>query len=88
MLSVAGDDGSDDDKDFALSRLLEVVGGCAKALAELRPHAETEIRWHASSSSSQGGFWLPARVLEGLALLRCDFIGTVYLGEDPQGSDA
>ena len=62
----------------SIAVLAETLAGKELALASLRPHCVTIIRWPGDSGSSQGGFVMPIELIERLAKLGCNLFGNLY----------
>jgi len=75
----------DDDGFSALRALLAHLPDIGGALAELRPHYRTVIRW-SGTVSSQGNFTIEAELIAALAALGCDLYGSAY-DEDEDEDD-
>jgi hypothetical protein len=93
ILDVSADDARDsaaDDDTAGLQSILvlaERLAGKELALASLRPHYETIIRWYGVSGSSQGGFVMPIGLIERLAKLGCNLFGNLYSYVEDDGDD-
>jgi hypothetical protein len=62
--------------------LLSRFDGRHELVRSLRNEFTMQLRCWGTSDSGQGGFWLSAEVVQGIAALGCEFYCTVYFDDD------
>jgi hypothetical protein len=76
-------DNDEDQTGFSSLRLLfDAFDEKLAVIHQLQTDFELTIWWSGRSDSTQGGFVLPADLVQRLAQYRCDFFGTAFLAEE------
>jgi len=78
-------DPNDDSGFAAVTVLLDAIGDRGDALAQLRPHYTTAIRW-TGEVSPQGNFVIDGELMTRLGRLGCHFYGSAF-NEDGVGNN-